>query len=423
MNQKVISTCSNRRAKCVMSKGSAAPRSLFWLMVFYTCFLWGCASTIASASEGMRDAGQPPTCLAMAHIPHEVLHAVHVVRLSIGVFHQCALMSDDTVRCKGTNLFGEVGDGSTERRSYSTSVRSLSGIAEVFVTTAGSTCARGHSGGVWCWGSNSNGQIGNGHASDQTCSSERDMPCRTTPTRVEGIPPAAQLIVGERLVCIVTATNDVWCWGTIWEGSGIRTEYSRPFHLGHFEDMTSFAISVDAPVIVHQDGRVETSVANAPRMIPPGAQFRSSSTGSFCSIMQDRTLRCQGTNHRNMIGLGVVTGDSVTIPHNPGLSCVGDIAMGPFHTCVRLMDGHVQCWGDNGYGQTGEPVRSASVCGFSDGRPARCSLAPTTIPRLERVIGLYLGGFTSCAIRDDQSVWCWGTIGNQSTDTPILVEW
>lgn len=75
--------------------------------------------------------------------------------------HGCALLDDTTVRCWGDNRYGEVGDGMTYRRSTPTAVLDLTGVAAVAVG-GGHTCALLHDGTVRCWGANNAGQLGDG---------------------------------------------------------------------------------------------------------------------------------------------------------------------------------------------------------------------------------------------------------------------
>jgi cysteine-rich repeat protein len=77
-----------------------------------------------------------------------------------------------------------------------------------------------------------------------------------------------------------------------------------------------------------------------------------------------------------------------------GLGVV-EVASGQSHTCARTERGRVQCWGDNAFGQLGDGSRNV---GFS----------PVVVPQLDGVQRLFINNNTSCALRDDHSVWCWG---------------
>ena len=86
------------------------------------------------------------------------------MRLSAGVAHTCQVNEDGSIRCWGTNGQGELGDGTrTQRRS---SVR-VTGITAAIAVAAGGDVLSAHScavlvtGAVSCWGGN-NGRLGDG---------------------------------------------------------------------------------------------------------------------------------------------------------------------------------------------------------------------------------------------------------------------
>lgn len=65
-------------------------------------------------------------------------------------------------------------------------------------------CAVDRQGGVWCWGQNERGQLGDGTT---------DL--RRAPVRVAGLPPVARIAVGRLWhSCALTTDRRVWCWGS-----------------------------------------------------------------------------------------------------------------------------------------------------------------------------------------------------------------
>jgi alpha-tubulin suppressor-like RCC1 family protein len=82
-------------------------------------------------------------------------------RLSAGAGHTCAVTRAGGVSCWGSNPDGQLGDGAETDSPLPIPVAGLAGIREV---AAGSyhTCARAGGGAVSCWGWNVGGQIGDG---------------------------------------------------------------------------------------------------------------------------------------------------------------------------------------------------------------------------------------------------------------------
>jgi alpha-tubulin suppressor-like RCC1 family protein len=88
------------------------------------------------------------------------------------------------------------------------------------------------------------------------------------------------------------------------------------------------------------------------------------------------------------------------------------VATGTSHSCARLGDGRVLCWGRNDHGQLGSP--SADICAVEDllhGGPAvpvPCRDGAAPVDELAGASDIALGGSTSCARLDGGSVRCWG---------------
>jgi alpha-tubulin suppressor-like RCC1 family protein len=94
-----------------------------------------------------------------------------VTEVGTGGMHSCARRSDGTAWCWGSNWAGRLGDGSTTDRHRAIRVTkkggaSLTGVTAVSAGDAHS-CARGSDGTVWCWGSNMSGQLGDGTTTER----------------------------------------------------------------------------------------------------------------------------------------------------------------------------------------------------------------------------------------------------------------
>jgi alpha-tubulin suppressor-like RCC1 family protein len=78
--------------------------------------------------------------------------------------------------------------------------------------------------------------------------------------------------------------------------------------------------------------------------------------------------------------------------------CLGlvEIRAGRYHSCIRLADASVKCWGQNDRGQLGDSSESIMEA------------APVQVAGLTRVAQLALGGSHSCALLTGGQVTCWG---------------
>ncbi len=74
----------------------------------------------------------------------------------------CAVGASGDVYCWGSNAIGQAGDGTKDHAFYTVRVKGLPAPATQVKTTATSTCALLTNGKVYCWGSNSSGQLGSG---------------------------------------------------------------------------------------------------------------------------------------------------------------------------------------------------------------------------------------------------------------------
>lgn len=136
-----------------------------------------------------------------------------VIELAAGLNHTCALLSDATVHCWGSNTFGQLGYGHTRNVGDDESVTAAPAVqigAEVSHIAAGwmNTCAILSDGQLKCWGDNGMQQLGYGTflvvGDDEL------------PASVEGIAfehPVAQVSIGELRTCVRTEDGSVRCWG------------------------------------------------------------------------------------------------------------------------------------------------------------------------------------------------------------------
>ena len=129
-----------------------------------------------------------------------------VTALAAGHTHLCALQNGN-VKCWGDNSQGQFGDGNS---SPSVEPMATSGVSNITAIAAGGyhTCAV-QNGGVQCWGLNLSGELGTG-----TTGGFRVLPVAVT-TLTTGV---VALAAGTSHTCALLGSSAIKCWGSDFNG-------------------------------------------------------------------------------------------------------------------------------------------------------------------------------------------------------------
>lgn len=217
-----------------------------------------------------------------------------------------------------------------------------------------SACAIRCDGSVWCWGNNAWGQLGDGTTT-----------ARATPVRVPDLGgPATVVSTGYSFVCALVH-DAVRCWGQNSEGQ-----------LG------------DGSVV---DRATPVSVVGLPRPV------RAIAAGGIhvCAILDDGSVWCWGGNNRGQLGDGTITGRSTPAAVRALTDAAVELVSGQYHTCARLIDGTVRCWGHNSFGALGDGTASDRS-------------TPVAVNLPDAVVALASASNHTCAVLDSGELWCWG---------------
>ena len=127
-----------------------------------------------------------------------------VVAIAGGEFYSCALTLGGGVKCWGDNIFGQLGNGTNNNASVAVDVIGLNSRVDAIFSGGDRTCAIiAATGGAKCWGNNVNGGIGDNSTTD-----------RSVPTDVTNLTAGvAMLSVGNEHTCAVTTAGAAFCWG------------------------------------------------------------------------------------------------------------------------------------------------------------------------------------------------------------------
>ena len=291
-----------------------------------------------------------------------------------GEGHTCALTSTGGVWCWGANDSGQLGDGSNTLRNTPVAVAGLDPGVNVLAAGSFHTCAAAGSGTAWCWGRNDFGQLGDGSGV-----------AANTPVVVALPTSASALAAGYSHTCALDDQGAVYCWG--------RNNF------GQLGDGTKVDSSV--PVTVIDFGGPVVALA-------AGAEHT-------CALLTGGGVKCWGRNNFGQLGDDTKVDRSTPVTVTGLGGPVVALAAGAEHTCALLDDGTVACWGRNDSGQLGNGTSGDSWT------PVVVKNPEGTDP-LYPVLGIALGSFHSCALLDDFNVQCWGRndqgqLGNNTTTT------
>ncbi len=159
-------------------------------------------------------------------------HLHGVTGIAAGHGFTCALRNDSSVWCWGDNQYGQLGDGavgggSLHIRFHPVRVLTANGpLTDVRQIDAGSDhmCARRGDASMWCWGSNGDGQLGTGDATDA------HKAVRVLANAGVAFRNVAKVSVGANSInsCALTVDKTAWCWGYGGQGAiGDGTGYER----------------------------------------------------------------------------------------------------------------------------------------------------------------------------------------------------
>lgn len=139
------------------------------------------------------------------------------------------------------------------------------------------------------------------------------------------------------------------------------------------------------------------------------------SSSHTCARMQDRTLKCWGRNNAGQLGLGSLDPAELPTPTTvPGLNDVLDVSLGLLRSCVMVTPGKVKCWGSQGNDKwLGVESTDIFVSTPSDVR-GESSVVSLATPR---------NGWRTCALRNTGEVACWGESSQGATGLPQIARW
>jgi len=283
------------------TKLAVGHRSACAVMENKTIKCWG-ENTDGRLGDGTRDATtdtQDPTTVATTSGA-----LTNVVGVTVGQNHACAVISGGKMWCWGSYFIGQLGNdlslnegaewsnlGNGQRPVEVVDARgSTAKFLDAQHISAGQqfTCAVRAAGTASCWGSNNNGELGTGGASNDYI---------IAPVNVAGITDAAVIGTGNSFACAMSTAQVVKCWGM----GGLATKLGQLGNGTNTESLTPSAVSGVAPQTITFGELAEKTLGDAAFDVSATASSGAavsfeSTTTSVCTVAGAKvTLVATGT--------------------------------------------------------------------------------------------------------------------------------
>jgi len=311
--------------------------------------------------EGQLGVGKPAEAMVESYTPLEVVGLAGVKALWFGESYSwggghsdgttdtgCAQLGDGKVHCWGHNgnLFG---NGEYKNSDKPIEIAALANITDLD-SASGQACAVFSDKTAKCWGSNAFGNLGIGEDGD-----------KKEPTPVKGLTGASEIACGQNHCCALAEAGTVSCWGYNSSGqlgNGTSDKTNAPVPVSDLTDATHLALSTNTSCAVKKDGTVACWGSNFDKTPQPveGATGITAIDGEgfHCGLTSDKTVVCWGPNSHGQLGDGTTKDRKKVAAPVSGLANVKEVKVGNKHACALLEDSTMMCWGKNGHGQLGD---------------------------------------------------------------------
>jgi len=309
----------------------------------------------------------------------------------------CGLADDGGIYCWGNNSVGSLGDGTTLSRTRPVQVGTTTDWIDVDARLA-MACGLRTDHSMWCWGFGTSGQLGDGRAMSEF-----------TPTQVVSDKPGLgwkAMALGRQQVCAIHDDGSAACWG---QDRVTRRTVATPVAVDDRTDWTELAVGTVRCGLRGTPGHLycwgaspsgdlglgDTIVQDTPAQVGNDT-WRHIAAGArnMCGIRSDGALLCWG----NDIFLTTALQYGTT-PQQIGTATDWQAVSLSVDSIVGLRgNGAAYAWGSNDFGQLGVPL-------------TREILDPTAISgSVIRWSQISSGNAFSCGLADGQA-YCWGAVG------------
>lgn len=395
---------------------------------------WGSNSVGQLGTGDTADRSAPPDQ------PVALPGALTAKDLDAGRNHACAILSNDTIACWGSNGSGQLGDRTVTNRTSPVLVSDFVGTPKRVTLGTAHSCALRSDGSVSCWGINL--QVnGAGKLDAITACSDGVSATTIACTAAGGV-----WLTSHTYDCsngVSTSPNACTTSGGSWGSCSDGTKVSSGTCAGTW-DPSKFAYcsngTQSAALYCSSSGGSfaadgycrDASYQHRAACLTAGSSWHISrapgpnldfgtgrsvlaidtaTNGSWsCAVLDNMQVKCWGDNTYAQLGYGdaYFRTDFVGVDLGSGQTALS-VTTASNHTCALTSSGAVKCWGNNTYGKlgTGDFISVTT---------------PTTVSLAATATQISASAHHTCAVLSTGAIQCWGNNSNGRLGNGTAVE-
>jgi alpha-tubulin suppressor-like RCC1 family protein len=288
-----------------------------------------CALSAAGALScwGVNPWGEVGVGDQLEHATPQPVSGISATAVVGGANDTCAIDIQSAAWCWGANEYGQIGDDTQTPRFTPTGVQKLPGKVTQIVNSGLRGCAVVNKGKAFCWGDDTDGALGH-NGSGQ----------KSLPVAVLGLPSSdpVQMATGQISSCALVAGGQIWCWGSnldgeLGNGSPLGSHSNQPVQVSLGGTATQLAGLGQTFCALVQTGDVfcwgdgthgelgdnATSDSNVPvQVVNLGSRaIEISGVGySACALLENPVdVQCWGDNYAGELGDGSTSNSDVPV--------------------------------------------------------------------------------------------------------------
>jgi alpha-tubulin suppressor-like RCC1 family protein len=335
--------------------------------------------------------------------PTTVKGLSEVAAVAAGANTSFGLLTNETLVSWGSGAKGALGNGSLSGNN-GTVPAAVSGLTEVTAVSGGeaSGLALRSNGTVWAWGTNQQGQLGQGSIMGPEFCKSLSQPCSPVPIEVPTLSHIVGISAGPGFDLAVSEAGVVYAWG---ENVGGQ--------LGNGTTKGTVNCTIEGETVTLGCDPTPTAVSELSEAAAVATGYQEG-----VALLKGGTVKDWGTNSAGQLGNGTTTASTVPVSVS-GLTEVTQISAGFKNVAALRSNNTVKSWGSNSHGALGTGSTEAELA-FST-----TPVAVGGLFALTEVTAIATGGSHTIALLSNKTLKAWGQnedgeVGNGTT-TPAII--